>query len=466
MSRLERPSPVAGRRSARSARRGPGPALVLAVVVPVVALAAALMVRPETSTVATRPATRTPLSVASLSCPGAQSPTTAVSVSSLADDMGAGAVSAGPARQPLDVRPGRVTPAGATGAATVLTGTGRLAPALLATRSVADPLAAVTCRPATSDQWFTGVGAGAEHRSVLELVNPDTGPGVADVTVYAPTGLLDTPALRGVAVAAGQSTRFDLSDVVPRRGELTVRVQTSRGRLGASVLDVTEELGGGAVTTDWLPPQDAPALENTLVGLTRGTGARRLAVGNASDDEVRVSVEVITPRTVFSPEGLDPFRVPPQSTVGVSLDDLLDEATRRGALGLRVTATGPVTIGLRQATPDLSVLAPVPAVTTSTGVVLPPGKARLQLAGVDAAGTVTVTASDADGTELARTQVELAPGTADSSALPRGTALVTVVPDGIAVRGSVVVLDPGATVLGLGPLARTSEVADVRPGLP
>lgn len=468
----------AGHRSAGSSRRGPDPAMVLVVLVPVVALVAALLLRPDHTAVPDRGPTTTPLAVSSLSCPPAEG-ATSVSVSSLAEPAAAGstAVPAGAvtsgigAQTTLAVVRGQVVSGGAGAEAVVLTGTGDLAPALLATRAVADPLAASVCRGTESDQWFTGVGAAAAHSSLLQLVNPDTGPAVADVTIYSSTGPVDAPALRGVGVAAGQSTTFDLSQVVPRRGDLTLRVQTSRGRLGVSLLDRVVDLGTGAVTADWLPPQGAPARENTLVGLTRGAGARTLEVANPGDGEVVVTIKLITPRSVFAPEGVEPLRVPPQSSSTVSLDDLLGAATARGALGLVLSSTAPVTAGLRQATPDLSLLTPLPAISAPTALVVPAGRARLMLSGATGTGAVTVVASDAAGTELARRDVELAPGGADSSPLPRGTALVTVVPGDvvpgdISWRGAVLVQDPGATVLGLAGLARTSEVPDVRPGLP
>ena len=42
--------------------------------------------------------------------------------------------------------------------------------------------------PPAAVRWFTGVGAGASHRSVLELTNPDAGTAVADVTVLGRAG--------------------------------------------------------------------------------------------------------------------------------------------------------------------------------------------------------------------------------------------------------------------------------------
>lgn len=464
-----------GRRSVRSERRGPGPAAVLAVLAPVVAVVASLLV-PAQPDPAPRPPTAAELTVSALSCPGAAAGGT-VSVSSLSGPgAGSGEVSAGIVDPtPVDVRPGRVSLASSQPDATVLTGAGALAPGLVATRTVATPLATLACGPLISDQWFTGAGAAAAHRSVLELVNPDDGPAVADVTLLSPTGPVDAPGLRGVAVAPGTVASFDLSQVTPRRGDLTVRVQTTRGRLGVSVLDVEEVLGGGVVTSDWLPAQSAPAPVNILVGLVRGAGPRRLVVGNPGDDEAQVQVELITPRSVFAPEGLAPFRVPPRSSVRVSLDDLLAEAAGRGALGLRITASVPVTAGLRQLTPDLSLLSPLDEVQGATAVVVPPGRSRLQLVSTEepvegeaaAAGTtVTVRATDDAGTVLDEREVELAPGTASNTALPAGTTLVRVDPGDLALRGAVVVREPGVTVLELATLARTSNVPDVRPGLP
>jgi len=463
-----------GRRSAPAPGRGPGVATLLAVLVPVVAIVAALLLRPDSTALTDRRPTRVPLEVSSLSCPSTGGEPVAparsdVAVSSLAapaTGAGTGAVTTGPgAGTVLDVVRSQVVSTGAGAGALVVNGVGDLAPALLATRSLSAPLAAVACRPMRSDQWFTGVGAGAEHTSVLQLVNPDTGPAVADVTIYSSTGPVEVPALRGVGVAAQSSATFDLSQVVPRRGDLTVRVQTSRGRLGVSLLDRDVDLATGVVTSDWLAPQAAPARENTLLGLTRGAGARTLQVTNPGDDEVVVTLELITPRSVFAPEGVEPIRVPPRSSATRPLEDLLGPATARGALGLVISSTGPVTAGLRQVTPDLSLLAPLPLLTSPTAVVVPAGRARLLLDGASGTGSVTVVLSNAVGDELARKDVALAPGTAANIALPRGTALVGVQPGALSVRGAVLIRDPGVTVLGLAGLMRTSRVPDVRPGI-
>ena len=144
-------------------------------------------------------------------------------------------------------------------------GTGRMAPGLIAGRQDEGP-AAVVCRAPASDQWFTGLGAAARHQSVLELVNPDPGPAVADITLIGPRGPVDAPSLRGITVPGGRSLRVDLSEATPIRGELAAHVVVSRGRLGAYAADSFDELGRGEAGKDWLAPQDAGD-DLTLLGL-------------------------------------------------------------------------------------------------------------------------------------------------------------------------------------------------------
>ena len=51
----------------------------------------------------------------------------------------------------------------------MIRGSDDLAPGLLGLRSGVAPLTAQDCSVPSSEQWFTGVGAGADHDSVIEL---------------------------------------------------------------------------------------------------------------------------------------------------------------------------------------------------------------------------------------------------------------------------------------------------------
>ena len=179
------------------------------------------------------------------------------------------------------------------------------------------------------------------------------------------------------------------------------------------------------------------------------------------------TIEVVTPTAVFAPAGVEPVRVAPGSTESVSLDDVLADATAQGATGLRVTASAPVTAGLRQVVgDDLSLLAPAPAVSTTTAAVVPAGTSRLLLGDPAAAGTATVTSYDARGRSLGEQPVELTPDAGADVALPEGTALVTLTPQGTSVRAALITTGTGVSVVALRELVTTGRVPDVRPGVP
>ena len=201
----------------------------------------------------------------------------------------------------------------------VAEGQGDLAPGLIGARFGDRRLAAVDCPQPSPETWFTGVGAGTRHNSVLELTNPDAGPAVADVTVLARAGEVTASDLRGVTVPGNESVRLDLSKAVPRRTELALRVVVSRGRLAPTVLDELPKLGSSPLTQDWLPPQPAPARRNVLLGLPAGGGTNSLAVSNPGEDEVRASVKILTADAAFAPQGLEAIRVPPGTVQTVDL---------------------------------------------------------------------------------------------------------------------------------------------------
>ena len=190
-------------------------------------------------------------------------------------------------------------------------------------------------------------------------------------------------------------------------------------------------------------------------------------LANPGADEVRATVKVITPTSVFAPSGVEPVRVAPDSTETVSLDDVLQQAAKDGATGLLVESTGPVTATMRQVvSDDLSLLAPAPPIGSTTAVVVPAGPKRLLLAGPDAVGVATVTAYAANGKQLGTQRVELAPDTGADVALPDEAALVVLTPERTTVRAAVLVQGTGTAVVPLRELVLTGLVPDVRPGLP
>jgi hypothetical protein len=455
-------------------RRRPGADVVLAVLLPAACALALLLLHPDRSEPGGGAPVETPLTSASVVCPsalaGSGADTLGVTVvgadpdATLEGDVQAGL---GAESVPLPVRGRRVSLAQTGAGPTVVTGAGELAPGLVAGRSQSAPLAAVDCAPPVAGQWFTGVGADATHDSVLELVNPNAGRAIADVTVRSPGGVLEVPALRGVSVPGHSSVRLDLGTVVPNRAELALEVHTSRGRLAVHVVDTYDQLGSGAAGQDWLPAQAEPATESLLLGLSKGAGGRTLVLANPGADEVRATLSVVTPTSTYAPTGVEDVRVAPDSTEAVSLDDVLAQAAKDDAIGLLVESNGPVTSTLRQiAHDDLSLLTTAPVVDALTAAVLPTGPKHVLLAGASGTGTATVTAYSARGKQLDQQEVGLAPDAGADVTLPDKAVLVTVTPTGTTVRAAVRLDGAGTAVVPLRELVLTGLVPDVRPGAP
>ena len=463
-----------GRRSAQR-RSGLNLTIVLAVVLPLASLGALLLVRPSEPSDATRPPASTPLTAATLVCPSALRDAPEVALSTVADGVdGTVTVGLGDDPREVPVAAGKVSTHDDPDAVAV-TGADDTAPGLVASRSGGAQAAVVACRPPAAAQWFTGVGAGPSHDSVLELTNPDAGTAVADVTLYGRDGVVDAPRLRGVSVPGGKSVQLDLGSIVPRPDELALEVVTARGRLGASVLDKVDRVGSAPLTQDWLPAQLEPATHNLLLGIAPGGGRRTLAVANPGPDEVRVQVKVVDTESVFAPEGLDEVRVPPQGVVSVPVTAVVDDAVGKGALGIDVTATGPVTATLRSVVDgDVSHAVAGTAYSTATTGLLPevpakgPRKAdRKVVLTASTSGTVTVLATDADGKQLRSTEVEVEPGRGIEVSVPPGARRVTVTPSRTTVIAAVLTSSSdGASVLPLTAPLTSGLVPDVRPGLP
>jgi hypothetical protein len=159
--------------------------------------------------------------------------------------------------------------------------------------------------------------------------------------------------------------------------------------------------------------------------------------------------------------------VAPGSTEAVSLDDVLAQAAKDGAVGLLVESNGPVTTSLRQfAKDDLSLLTGAPVLDEAAAVVVPTGPKHLLLAGADATGGATVTAYSRRGKQLDQQEVELGPDAGADLALPDDAVLVTVTPHGTSVRAAVLLSGEGTAVVPLRELVLTGLVPDVRPGVP
>ena len=207
----------------------------------------------------------------------------------------------------------------------------------------------------------------------------------------------------------------------------------SRGRLGAHVVDLVDELGRGARSRDWLPSQPAPATTSYLMGLGGRPGDRVLAVANPGDDEVRVALRVVTQGSEFAPTGTEELTVPPGATGALDLTGVLRARPPRGAIGVRLDS---VAAGHRlPAHPRRRRPRPTPSSPARSR----PGRrlasaarrrSRLVLAGAEqAGGVVTVTrCATSGGREVARERVAACgPGSRRASSCRAGATQLDVV---------------------------------------
>lgn len=429
----------------------------------VIATAVALVLtRPGAPQVERHGPTPAALSSAVVICPNALDPSTAVGVTSPA----AGSVLSG--SRTLAVKPDAVTKISSRSGPVILVGSGPTAPGLVAGMSTPSPLTALDCTPPAADQWFTGVGAGPTHASVVELANPNSGPAVANIEVLGGNGPVDVPALRGVEVAGHGTASLDLGKLVPTTDLLALHVTVDRGQVGVAVRDRGERLSGSTSTEDWLAPQAHPSRQNLLLGVQPGNGSRQtLAVANDTGSEVRATVRLVTSSSTFAPASLKPIVVKAHSVSQTFLDDVLASSVASGAVGLEVDSSAPVTASLRAVVAnDLTLLAPGQPFAQPTIAVVPKGAKTVELGGASGVGAVTVVARNGAGKQLSSQRVAVGPERGVSVSLPAGAVSVSVTPERVSVQGTVLVTGAGSAVVRLRELVRSAQVPHVAPGLP
>lgn len=452
-----------GRRRAASAPSGrPSPLTILTAVIPLLTIGALALVRPADPVPAVHPPTTADLARSTLVCPDAVPGSERVLLAHAAGATGEVLLRAGGKDRPLPMTGGTLRRRAPQPVS--VTAEADLAAGLTATRAGGGRIAA--CAQPAPEHWFTGVGAAAEHSSILSLVNPDRGPAVADVTVLGPEGVVDVPALRGVRILGGRAATFDLSEVAPSREALALHVTTTRGRLGASVVDVVDSLGRGPTTRDWLPSQSTPTETSYVVGLGGRPGDRTLTVANPGDAQARVGLRLVTGESEFAPASFEELQIAPQSVVEVDVARLLRGREGQGARALRLDATAPVTAALRTvAGRDLSVAVAGSELASRAAVVLPTGGKRLVVAGATKPGVLTWSARDSEGKQIGEERVEIDPGTAARVKLPSRATQLEVVVERTGAVAVVEVGPPGLSVLPLVELVTTAEVPHVRQSL-
>jgi hypothetical protein len=302
-------------------------------------------------------------------------------------------------------------------------------------------LADQECLAPRARWWFTGGGAGLDHRSKLVMANVDPGPAVVDVMVHGPAGLADDVGTRGITLAPGEVRTVDLVDVAPQSDELAVHVEASRGRVVAALDDGFATAPAADPGREWVPAQPDAAHVLRLSPLPSRADRRTLVVANPSDREALVEVKVAGETGSFVPTDVGEVRVPAESLVTVDLSRAVGRET--SAVVLRSPV--PVTATLRSSQgSDVAYAAAAPVLDGPAAAVIGDGTTpEVQLtAGPDGA-KATVTAYSAAGDEVDSAALEVKPATTLGWS-PKGDAAYVVVDPVRGVLSGGVSLEGGA----------------------
>jgi hypothetical protein len=158
-----------------------------------------------------------------------------------------------------------------------------------------DAVTEVRCAEPSIGTWFALPGGNDPEDVRLDsltahLANPEDSRATVSVDVFTLDGPSYSTESRGIALAAGESTEVDLTELAQNTAATGVHVRTSTGRVAASLL---AEHASGA--TDWVPPTTDPGLEHVIPGVPGGDGTRRLYVTAPGDEPAEVRVHVIPP---------------------------------------------------------------------------------------------------------------------------------------------------------------------------
>ena len=357
----------------------------------------------------------------------------------------------------------------------VLRARGPAAPGLFATRTDAArgrTLGVTGCPAPRAEWWFTGAGAGLDHRSTLLLANVDPGPAVVDLRVLGPDGEVDTVASRGVLVAPHSRKRVALADVAPQTDDLALSVHAERGRVVASMIDSRRTGPTARPGQEWLAGTEAPSRTLRLAGVPGRAARRTLLVANPSGLEAVVDLRVSGSSGTFTPTGLEPVTVAPGTVRSLDLTRALARTVRRGEpVALLLTSERPVLASLRSTVGGDETLAPavVPLTGPAAAAVVPGARATVRLSAGSTAARVHVTAYGARGRRLDATTLSLRPATTSGWSPEPGAAYVVASPARPGtVSGAVgyASAEGGVATVPLTPLPLRQQRPPVRPGLP
>jgi len=175
--------------------------------------------------------------------------------------------------------------------------------------------------------FLVGATTASEDRFELHLMNPYSGAAVVDLGVQSEAGIESNQRFESVIVPPRSSTIVDFTELVPGRENLSIVIETRRGR----VISVGRQ-GVASESAVW---QAIPPAQDWYVPIPAGQGRREVVIGTPNNAEVQYQVDF------YGPEGLEEglltgtLAARGQATVDVA-------ALSNEAVAMRVISTAPV----------------------------------------------------------------------------------------------------------------------------
>jgi hypothetical protein len=165
----------------------------------------------------------------------------------------------------------------------------------------------------------------------IQLINPYAGEATVDLTVTTETGIESDHRFDAVIVPPLSTITRDLTQIIPGREQISVRVDTTRG----SVLTFGRQTTDGASAL-W---RAVPAGQEWLLPVPPGGPLKRMIIATPENAEIEYQVDLFGPDGYV--EGHATGVLEPRGLALVPLAAVSD-----GAFGVRVIATGPVVASL------------------------------------------------------------------------------------------------------------------------
>ncbi|MEU9609350.1 DUF5719 family protein [Streptomyces sp. NPDC048057] len=221
-------------------------------------------------------------------------------------------------------KPAAATVNGSDAPALVGQADGHLAPGWTAqattavTAGDARGLLGTACTGPDTEAWFPGASTAEGRRDYVHLTNPDDTHSVVDIELYGKDGQLKTTLTDGLSVPARGSAPVLLSTLTTEAlPDLTVRVTTRSGRVGAVVRTAEDAVG-----SDWLAASADPSATAVLPGIPADATSVRLVLFAPGEADAELKVQLAAPGGSLVPAGHETVRVKSGMTTTVDLADV------------------------------------------------------------------------------------------------------------------------------------------------